>query len=123
MDLRVIQDNKTIKLATYRYKQIGLEQPKAIVLLFHGLNSSVSHGSHVAKALAEAGLCVVGFDHRGFGASEGIRGFIESKEIHLSDCRLFVNNIEKIYGKEIKKFCAGLSMGGMVSYNLTLESP
>lgn len=52
VDFKVIQEGKEIKLTTYRYKQIGLEQPKALLLLFHGLNSSVSHGSHIAKAFA-----------------------------------------------------------------------
>ena len=78
IDFRVVQDGKEIKLVTYRYKPTGNEEPKALFLLFHGLNSSVSHGSHIAKALADAGFCVLGFDHRGFGQSEGRKGFIDN---------------------------------------------
>lgn len=123
MDFRVIQKKKEIKLSTFRYQPTNGEAPKALFLLFHGLNSSVTHGSHIAKALADAGFCVLGFDHRGFGSSEGKKGYLESLEIHLQDCRLFVDKVEEMYGKEIKKFVGGLSMGGMSSYNLSLEHP
>ncbi|EAS06200.2 alpha/beta hydrolase family protein (macronuclear) [Tetrahymena thermophila SB210] len=123
MDFKVIQDKKEIKLATFRYKPTNGQEPKALFLLFHGMNSSVTHGSHIAKALADVGFCVVGFDHRGYGASEGIRGYLESFEIHLQDCRAFVNKVEEMYGKQIKKFIGGLSMGGMSSYNMSLENP
>ncbi|KAL4449842.1 hypothetical protein ABPG74_008215 [Tetrahymena malaccensis] len=123
MDFKVIQDKKEIKLATYRYKPTNGQEPKALFLLFHGLNSSITHGSHIAKALADSGFCVVGFDHRGFGGSEGKRGFLENYEIHLQDCRAFINKIEEMYGQQIKKFIGGLSMGGMSSYNMSLELP
>lgn len=83
----------------------------------------MTHGSHIAKSYADAGFCVVGFDHRGFGGSQGRRGFLESLDIHLSDCREFVKKIEELYGKTIKKFIGGLSMGGMSSYNMSLEMP
>lgn len=52
------------------------------------------HGSHIAKGLADAGYIVLGFDHRGFGESEGQRGFIETLDIHLADARLFVDKVE-----------------------------
>jgi len=38
--------------------------------MFHGLNSRVGHGTHIATALAQSGYDVVGFDHRGFGKSQ-----------------------------------------------------
>lgn len=46
--------------------------------MFHGLNSYVGHGSHIAHEFAKNGFCVVGFDHRGFGKSQGKKGYIES---------------------------------------------
>jgi len=65
----------------------------------------------------------MGFDHRGYGKSEGLRGYVESLNIHLQDSKQFIDLIEKIYGKDIPKFVGGLSMGGMTSYRLTLEEP
>ncbi|EGR28729.1 hypothetical protein IMG5_169260 [Ichthyophthirius multifiliis] len=115
---------KNIKLKTYRYLPPENHLTKAILFLFHGLNSSVAHGSHIAKAFSEKGFIVVGFDHRGFGQSEGKSGYLESLETHLADSKLFVKKIMDQYGKDqYKYFLAGLSMGGMTSYRLSLENP
>ena len=92
-------------------------------MLFHGLNSSVAHGIHIAQSFADSGFIVVGFDHRGFGQSEGKKGFLENIELHLEDSRTFANKVTELYGKEFKYFLAGLSMGGMTSYRLSLEQP
>lgn len=62
--------------------------------MFHGLNSYLGHGSHVAHEFAKNGFCVVGFDHRGFGKSQGQKGYIESIDQHLRDSKTFVGLIE-----------------------------
>jgi acylglycerol lipase len=46
------------------------------MLMFHGLNSHMNHGSHIAKAMSEINVITVGFDYRGFGKSQGIPGFV-----------------------------------------------
>ena len=43
----------------------------------------------LAKRLAARGYDVVGVDQRGFGHSEGQRGFIESKEVMADDILAF----------------------------------
>lgn len=58
--------------------------------MFHGLCAHINHGAHLAAKFAEIGCLVVGFDHRGFGKSEGIRGYLESLEIHLNDSSAFI---------------------------------
>jgi acylglycerol lipase len=90
--------------------------------MFHGLNAWSGHSAHVAKALTDIGCLVVAFDHRGFGKSEGIKGLLDLPT-HLADSQQFVDRVEDIYGKNIPKFLAGLSMGGMTSYRLSLEKP
>jgi acylglycerol lipase len=57
----------------------------------------MNHGAHIAKELANIGCIVVGFDHRGFGKSEGIRGYLESVPIHLHDSKEFVFRILSYY--------------------------
>lgn len=37
--------------------------------MFHGLNSHLGHGAHLAHYFSQHGLTTVGFDHRGFGRS------------------------------------------------------
>lgn len=61
------EEGKKIKLVTFRYACKG--KAKAVVIMFHGLNSHTQHGAHIAHDLAEAGIETVGFDHRGFGQS------------------------------------------------------
>ncbi len=54
---------------TYRYP--AKNEPKAVVLLFHGLNSYINDGAHLAHQLSLRNIETVGFDHRGFGESDG----------------------------------------------------
>ena len=51
--------------------------------MFHGLNNYVGRGAHIASFLSRKGFVVVGFDHRGFGRSEGKGGYIPSLKQHL----------------------------------------
>jgi acylglycerol lipase len=51
----------------------------------------MGHGAHIAEKLSEIGCECVGFDHRGFGQSEGVIAFIESVELHLHDSRQYLN--------------------------------
>lgn len=61
--------------------------------MFHGLCAHINHGAHIAEKMADAGYLVVGFDHRGFGKSEGLRGYLENLETHLHDSRAFVEKV------------------------------
>jgi len=63
------------KLKTYRQNP-KKGSPKAVVAMFHGLHSHVNRGAHIAHYFAERGIATVGLDSRGFGASEGHRGYI-----------------------------------------------
>ena len=67
---------KKIKLHTYRYPVPKEKNMHSICIHFHGLYGYIGHHAHYAKALAESGTCVVGFDYRGYGLSEGSRSFI-----------------------------------------------
>ena len=48
--------------------------------MFHGLNSRIGHGTHLAAALAAEGFITVGFDHRGFGHSKDHSNFLTVDE-------------------------------------------
>lgn len=88
--------------------------------MYHGLNSYIGHGAHIASKMAEYGFVTVGFDHRGFGRSPGSPGKVSSLESHLTDAIQFVKLIREEY-PDLPFFCMGLSMGGMTSYYLTLR--
>lgn len=87
--------------------------------MLHGLNSSVGQGAHIAHAFAQHGIETVGFDHRGFGKSEGTPGYVHNMEYHKSDCLAFAHLINDMH-PELPLFCLGLSMGGLSAYLLTL---
>ena len=70
---------------TYRSNPEG--DPIAVIFMFHGLNSHLGHGAHLAEYFAKHGFVTVGFDHRGFGRSEGEPGYVESLETHIKDSK------------------------------------
>ena len=57
------------------------------------------------------------------GKSEGLLGYIESFEQHMSDAEAFVENVNKLYRSNIPKFITGLSFGGLTAYMLALKYP
>lgn len=88
--------------------------------MFHGLNSHLGHGAHIADFFSHLNIITVGFDHRGFGKSEGLPGYIESIDIHLKDSKEFVDKIKNLY-PNLPLYLLGLSMGGLTSYHLSLK--
>lgn len=125
IDFKVNQKGKQIKLHTYRYNTEA--KSKAIIFMFHGLNAHIGQGAHLARCFAAKEMVTVGFDHRGFGKSEGEPGYIESFQEHLDDCKKFIKIVQEQYKKqykeEIVKLGLGLSMGGMTVYYLAFEDP
>lgn len=69
---------------------------------------------------------MVGFDHRGFGDSQGEPGYIDSLDQHLEDSKKFVDIITDLYrenGLKLPQYALGLSMGGMTVYHLSYRYP
>ena len=112
--------HKIIKLNTYRFNPEGT--PKALVIMFHGLNSHMNHGAYTAKMLSNEGYIVVAYDHRGFGKSEGLSGYIESIDILYSDAKFFISTMISLY-PDLPFFLMGMSLGALISYKLSLEFP
>jgi acylglycerol lipase len=102
------------------YKQaVNPSNRKGLVFMFHGLNSRVGHGSHIAKFLANEGYEVVGFDHRGLGTSQKtstVEGVNFSS--HIQDSTTFINKIKAQYPTSTKYYALGLSLGGLTSFHL-----
>lgn len=91
VELIVKQNNKPIKLCTYRFQpKVNPERPKAIIIQFHGMRQVQDTAAHIAEQFAENGYCVVGYDYRGHGRSEGIKGYVEDLQTHLSDAKQFI---------------------------------
>ena len=63
-------------------------------------------------------------DQRGFGRSEGTRGYIESPEQACDDILTFSEQIEqKFGGKDVPLFTIGHSLGGALALFAAAERP
>ena len=136
------KNNQFLKMKTYMYLPEKEKFPifKALVFLFHGMQSHGQNSAILAQKLVEVGCVVVTYDKRGHGYSEGANGNIEDFEYVLQDSRDFMSETIKYFNNEFfnkhsdfKKedndsflnnlFIGGLSMGGLISFYLAHEAP
>ena len=89
-------------------------QPKAVVVLVHGLGEHTGRYIHVGKALTDAGYVLVGFDLRGHGKSGGARGHFPSLDVVTQDIRQFFQFVSQRY-PNLPQFFYGHSLGGLLS--------
>lgn len=119
--LFTIQTKDNINLYARDWKPEA--EPKAVVILIHGLGEHCGRYAHVATTLNQAGYAMIGFDLRGHGLSGGPRGHSPSNEAFLDDVDDLFVEVEKRYpGKP--RFSYGHSMGGtLVLYHSMRRKP
>ena len=88
-------------------------QPRARLLLVHGLGEHSGRYAALAGELNAAGISVRAFDHRGHGRSQGKRGVVGKKPDCLSRDTVEVFNAYAAEGSDLP-FLFGHSMGGVV---------
>lgn len=88
------------------------QSARAAVLLVHGVGEHCGRYTHVAQAMVEDGLYVVGFDQRGHGRSPGKRGLIPSYEQPLEDISAALEQL-KARAPGLPVFLYGHSLGGL----------
>ena len=88
-------------------------QPKAHILMVHGLGEHMGRYNHVAFALNQAGYAVTGYDHVGHGLSSGIRGDIHHSEQLIEDLQQVIKSIPSQHSS-VATVLLGHSMGGLV---------
>ena len=94
-------------------------EPKASVLLVHGMAEHSSRYARVAEELNAQGYNVYTFDLRGHGRSEGIRCHVDRFDEFLDDLEQVLESVrEKQSGK---LFLMGHSMGGTVATLYTIR--
>jgi acylglycerol lipase len=101
-------------------KALEIENPKAIIIIVHGMGEHIARYHHVAEFFNKNGFSVYGFDHRGHGKSEGKRGHTPSYEQLLKDVDVFVNKI-KADNPNKNILLYGHSMGGNVCLNYLMK--
>ncbi len=112
-----------MKLATFRYPAATPER-KGVVHFVNGYADYCARYAFFAHHFAQAGYDFVCMDPRGFGHSEGKRGFIESEEAILEDYIRFNELVdERFGGKDVPKLQLGFSLGGLLSLKMSVLKP
>lgn len=108
-DAVVARDGTSIFTRTWPARPAG--DPWALVLLVHGLAEHSGRYEHVGEWLADAGLEVHAYDHRGFGRSGGRRGHVERWSQLLSDLQ---ERVVALRRPGLPFVLYGHSMGGLI---------
>lgn len=97
-----------------------VDNPKAILLLVHGLgeHSGRYEYQQLAKNLNKAGFGMTSFDHRGSGRSEGLVAHID-KFTQLTDDLALVANAEKKEG--VPFILLSHSLGGLIATRYLID--
>ena len=97
------------------------ENPRAAIILIHGLGEHCQRYDHVAKRLIADNYTVMSMDLPGHGKSEGPRGHINSFDRYEKATMSLLQRAEKEL-PQIPKFLIGHSMGGLIASHFLLEN-
>lgn len=95
-------------------------QPKAIILIVHGLGEHVSRYDNLVNHLVPRGYALYGLDHEGHGKSQGRRVFVKSFQVYLDNLKTFQEMVNKGI-PSLKVFILGHSMGGLIATAYTIQ--
>lgn len=98
-------------------------QARGVLVLVHGMSEHSGRYEHVGRFLADRGLAIHAYDHRGHGRSQGERGTAEDFDDFLADLRsLFVLVQEEHPDAGGRLVLFGHSMGGLIATAYVLDS-
>ncbi len=96
-------------------------EPRAVVIIVHGLGEHIGRYSHVAPKLADAGYAVYGLDHHAHGKTGGEpRTYFPSFDQPVTDLKQYLDSIKAAQpGKNI--FMYGHSLGSLITLVFALH--
>ena len=110
-----------LELRTLRWSADG--DPRAHLLLIHGIAEHAGRHAHVATRFAQAGIDTHAFDLRGFGASSGRRAYLDRWSRYHDDVEDQLAAIRAVSGR-LPVVLYGHSMGGLIALGYVLaEAP
>lgn len=90
------------------------ENPRAHVLLLHGIAEHSGRYEHVGATFSDAGFSVRAIDHHGHGRSGGARGHVDSFDVFLEDVE---DNLAELRSEGLPVVLLAHSMGGLIAFN------
>ncbi len=93
-------------------KRNEVENPKASVIITHGIAEHSGRYEEITAKLNEAGYSVMRYDIRGHGQSQGKRGALKSYHQTIDDLHALVAEEKKFNPKKV--FILGHSMGALI---------
>jgi len=95
-------------------------EPRAVVVIAHGIGEHSGRYGHVAARLNAAGFAAYALDHRGHGRSSGPRGLIDRMDHAVSDVDSFVT-LAAARHADHPLHLLGHSMGGAIAIAYALR--
>lgn len=109
-------------LKLYSVKWLPKTEPKAVIILVHGIAEHSGRYGHVAEAFVNADLAVYAYDHRAHGKSEGEpRTYFASFDLAVADLAVYVEIVRQENPNK-KIFVYGHSMGSLISNLYVLKN-
>ena len=114
-------------ISTFDSQKIFLKRdlvndPKAVIIIVHGLNEHQGRHDYLAGRLNGEGFSVYRFDNRGHGRSDGTQSYIEDFNTYLDDADT-VYELAKNENPELPIFMLGHSMGGFIAAAYGVKYP
>lgn len=98
----------------YQQQWVPHTEPKAVILLVHGLGEHSGRYMNVVNYLVPQGFVVCGYDHPGHGRSSGRREYIAQFEDYLSTLKTYSAMVRSAW-PDLPVFLVGHSMGGLIA--------
>lgn len=96
-------------------------EPRAVVLVVHGVGEHAGRYQRYADTLTAAGALVLAPDHRGHGRSEGIRGHVDGFATYVSDLEAVLREGRPGGLAELPLFVLGHSLGGLITLLFAMD--
>lgn len=107
----------------YFYQHWVPENPKALIIMVHGLGDHIGRYSELVNRLSGKGYACALFDGRGNGRSEGRRGHVDDFYDWVGDLTSFIEFSQGQVPHDTPTFLIGGSLGALICINYLITHP
>lgn len=104
------------------YRRWGSPDPKAVLLLVHGLGAHSERWDAMSSFLAERGIASYAVELTGFGETVTLKGHADSLDVYFKEIAALRAVIaEEHHGKKV--YLAGESLGALIAFFVAAKEP